>query len=58
MNIKGKSVLITGGASGIGLEAARQFLAGGARVIIINRLFPKVAFGLVNPKKTYRFLQS
>jgi uncharacterized oxidoreductase len=37
MNIKGKSVLITGGASGIGLEAARQFLAGGARVIITGR---------------------
>lgn len=37
MNIKGKTVLITGGASGIGLEAARQFLAGGARVIITGR---------------------
>jgi uncharacterized oxidoreductase len=37
MNIQGKTVLITGGASGIGLEAARQFLAGGARVIITGR---------------------
>ena len=25
---------------------------------IVNRLFPKMAFGLVNPKKSYRLLQS
>lgn len=37
MNIKSKTVLITGGASGIGLEAAKQFLAGGAKVIVTGR---------------------
>lgn len=37
MQIKGKTILITGGTAGIGLEAAKQFLANGAQVIITGR---------------------
>jgi NAD(P)-dependent dehydrogenase (short-subunit alcohol dehydrogenase family) len=37
MSFTGKRVLITGGTSGIGLAAARQFAAGGASVIVSGR---------------------
>jgi uncharacterized oxidoreductase len=37
MELRGKTVLITGGTSGIGLEAAKQFMANGAKVIVTGR---------------------
>lgn len=37
MNIQNKTILITGGSAGIGLEAAKQFLAKGCKVIITGR---------------------
>lgn len=37
MQLNQKTILITGGASGIGLEAVKQFLANGSRVIITGR---------------------
>ncbi|MGU3376422.1 SDR family oxidoreductase [Chryseobacterium sp. M5A1_1a] len=37
MELKNKTILITGGASGIGLEASRQFLELGCKVIITGR---------------------
>lgn len=37
MNLKNKTILITGGASGIGLEATKQFTSLGSKVIITGR---------------------
>lgn len=49
MKLEGKTILITGGTAGIGLEAAKQFLAAGAKVIITGRDQLK----LDNAKKIY-----
>ena len=40
MNFKEKTVLITGGASGMGAASAREFAAAGARVFIVDRNGP------------------
>ena len=37
MRMQGRKVLITGGASGIGLASARRFVAEGARVALLDR---------------------
>lgn len=37
MTLEGRCVLITGGASGIGLELTRTFVARGARVLVMDR---------------------
>jgi len=42
MNLKNKTILITGGASGIGLEAAKQLFALGNKVIITGRNLSKL----------------
>src|SRR4051812_47173723 len=37
MKLDSKTILVTGGATGIGLALARRFLAAGSRVIICGR---------------------
>jgi uncharacterized oxidoreductase len=43
MNISKNTILITGGASGIGLAFAERFLAAGNKVIIVGRRADKLA---------------
>ena len=40
--LENKSIVIVGGTSGLGLSAARAFLAAGARVVIVGRDQAKV----------------
>src|SRR6266568_8994409 len=44
-----KSVLVVGGSSGIGLAAARRFVAEGARVMIASRNRDRLAAALEPP---------
>ena len=37
MELKGKTILITGGTAGIGSEAVKQFLNEGLKVVITGR---------------------
>ena len=37
MNLRGNTVLVTGGATGIGLAIAEAFVQGGSEVIICGR---------------------
>src|SRR6187549_2870159 len=40
--LENKSLVVMGGTSGLGLSAARAFLAAGARVVIVGRSAEKV----------------
>ncbi len=42
MELKGKTILITGGSAGIGLEAVKQFLNVGSKVIITGQRPSKI----------------
>jgi NAD(P)-dependent dehydrogenase (short-subunit alcohol dehydrogenase family) len=42
MNLTNKSLVIIGGSSGLGLSAARAFIAAGARVVVVGRDAAKV----------------
>jgi len=46
--LSGKSAVITGGTTGIGLETARQFIAQGARVLITGRSQSKIDAALAD----------
>ena len=38
MELKGKTILITGGSAGMGLEATKQFLQAGSLVIALSEI--------------------
>ena len=42
-SVEGKSILITGGGSGIGLDAARYFADRGAKVTVCGRRAEKIS---------------
>jgi len=51
--LAGLKVLVTGGASGIGLATARLFARNGAGVCVLDRLDPEDALGAIPPEAAY-----
>ena len=51
--LAGLRVLVTGGASGIGLATARLFARSGGRVCVLDRLDPEAAVGAMPPEVAY-----
>ncbi len=62
MNLSGKNALVCGGSQGIGLAAARQLAAGGARVTVVSRTatseFPHVSADLAQIETLIASLES
>lgn len=52
LDIRGKTALITGGASGIGLELSRRLLDGGCNVVIADITFGQEAKELTDNTKS------
>lgn len=55
MDIKGKTIFITGGASGIGLATAKKFISEGANVTIYSRGIAAIPEGLFPPDHVLLF---
>ena len=53
LQLADKHILITGGASGIGLATAREFLAENARVTILDRGNPPPEMGSVSSERVF-----
>ena len=53
INLKNKSVVVTGGTKGIGVEITKSFLKQNAKVFVLARQNPKELF---RPKATKRYL--
>ena len=52
MEVKGKTIFITGGAAGIGLATAKRLLHKGANVTVYSRGANKIAAGTLDPART------
>jgi NAD(P)-dependent dehydrogenase (short-subunit alcohol dehydrogenase family) len=52
--LEGKTALVTGGASGIGLATATRFVSEGAHVLITGRREPELASGETGRGRTRR----